>query len=221
MENIKVLFINSDMLFCNIITNALQAKSYDVNCQHSTTGLSEIIRAFSPDIILLDTQIGNEDGIATIPNIQLIVPNIPIIFVSLHNKSHEVQRALQQGAIIYLTRPLDTEILIAHIERHARPYPYDTIAIGSLTMNLHTRILNKGSIKIKKLSKLEFELLKMLYENRNQLVLSETLRMTGKDTSISEHTLYNYIRKLREILSKDNSISLTTQSNGYELQISS
>ena len=37
---------------------------------------------------------------------------------------------------------------------------------------------------------------------------------------ISEHTLYNYIRKLREVLSKDKEISITTQNNGYELHIS-
>ena len=36
----------------------------------------------------------------------------------------------------------------------------------------------------------------------------------------SEHTLYNYIRKLREVLSKDKEISITTQNNGYELHIS-
>lgn len=32
--------------------------------------------------------------------------------------------------------------------------------------------------------------------------------------------LYNYIRKLREVLSKDKEISITTQNNGYELHIS-
>ena len=41
-----------------------------------------------------------------------------------------------------------------------------------------------------------------------------------KAVPISEHTLYNYIRKLREVLSKDKEISITTQNNGYELHIS-
>lgn len=220
MEKIRVLLINDDMLFCNIITNALQAKGHDVNCQHSTISLSEIIRAFNPNIILLDTKIGDEEGIATIPNIQLTAPHIPIIFVSAHKENNEVQRALEQGAVIYLTRPVDTEVLIAHIKRHARPYTHDTVTIGTLTMNFHTRILCKDGIKIKKLSKLEFELLKILYEHRNQFVLSETLRTARKAVPISEHTLYNYIRKLREVLSKDKEISITTQNNGYELHIS-
>lgn len=43
------------------------------------------------------------------------------------------------------------------------------------------------------------------------------IRTARKAVPISEHTLYNYIRKLREVLSKDKEISITTQNNGYEL----
>jgi hypothetical protein len=46
------------------------------------------------------------------------------------------------------------------------------------------------------------------------------IRTARKAVPISEHTLYNYIRKLREVLSKDKEISITTQNNGYELHIS-
>ena len=37
------------------------------------------------------------------------------------------------------------------------------------------------------------------------------IRTARKAVPISEHTLYNYIRKLREVLSKDKEISITTQ----------
>ena len=46
------------------------------------------------------------------------------------------------------------------------------------------------------------------------------IRTARKAVPISEHTLYNYIRKLREVLSKDKEISITTQNNGYESHIS-
>mgnify|MGYP000761115154 CR=1 FL=1 len=38
------------------------------------------------------------------------------------------------------------------------------------------------------------------------------IRTARKAVPISEHTLYNYIRKLREVLSKDKEISITTVS---------
>ena len=40
------------------------------------------------------------------------------------------------------------------------------------------------------------------------------IRTARKAVPISEHTLYNYIRKLREVLAKDKEISITTQNNG-------
>lgn len=220
MKNIRVLLINDDMPFCHVITNALQAKGYEVNCQHSTVGLSEIIRLFTPDIVLLDVTIGKEDGIAAIPQIILTAPEIPIIFVSEHKEVHEIRRALKQGAINYLIRPLDMEILIAHIERHARPCVHTTISIGTLTLDLRTRDIYAGDTIIKRLSKLEFQMLQLLYERRNQFVSSLDLRTTETNVPINDHTLYNYIGKLRDILSADQSITLATHGKGYVLQIS-
>ncbi|WP_294469972.1 response regulator transcription factor [uncultured Bacteroides sp.] len=220
MDKIKVLFVDDDLLFSNIIMNALQGNGYEVNCQHSTIGISELVRQFNPDIILLDLKIGNENGISAVPKIQLVAPNIPIIFMSSHKESHEVQRALKQGAITYLMKPFDMEILFAHIDRHARPCTNISISIGRLKLNLLTQTLYKGKNEIKTLSRLEFEILILLYEHKNQYVMLDDLRELWKDKTMNEHTLYNYISKLRRMLSADKRIKIENHGNGYMLQIS-
>ena len=46
------------------------------------------------------------------------------------------------------------------------------------------------------------------------------IRTARKAVPINEHTLYNDIKNMREVLSPDKEISITTQNNGYELHIS-
>lgn len=220
MATIKVLFVDDDMLFSSLIMNALKENGYEVVYLHSTTGLSEVIRQFNPDIILLDLKIGNEDGISAVPKIQLVAPTVPIIFMSSHKESHEVQRALQQGAITYLTKPFDMDILIAHIDRHARPYTNISISIGKLNLCLSTQTLYKDESEIKKLSRLEYEILILLYEHKNQYVTLKELRALWKGRTMNEHTLYNYISKLRNLLSADKNVTIGNHANGYMLQIS-
>lgn len=221
MTPIKVLFVDDDLFFSSITVTALQKKGYQVNCLHSTVGLLDIIKQSEPDIILLDVEIGNEDGISIVPEIQLIVPNTPILFMSSHTESCEVQRALEKGAITYLMKPFDPEILIAHVERHAQQNASASISIGMFTLNPHTHILYMDDTEIKRLSKLEFDLLTLLYSHKNQLVSLEDIRSLWRNTPMNEHSLYNYISKLRKLLSTDKRLSLISGSKGYVLQISS
>lgn len=221
MEKTKVLFIDDDTTLGNIVVTALMEEGYEVEYLMSLKAARSIIKEWKPNIMVLDVEIGADDGIDAIPEFRIEAPDTPIIFVSSHIASSEVARALKNGALSYLKKPFEIEELIAYINRYASPTVQSRIKIGTLGLDAETRLLSNGNVKIKRLSKQEFALLKLLYVHRDQLVLRGEIENTlWKDAVMNDHSLYNCIKKLREYLSADKDISLITiGGEGYKLQL--
>jgi DNA-binding response OmpR family regulator len=220
METIKVLFIDDDIVLGQLVATVLREEGFDVHFQNSLTGVKSVVSEFKPNIIILDVEIGMYDGIEAAPQLQQIQPETPILFVSSHCESQEVIRALKTGAVTYLKKPIEIEELVAYIKRYVIPLKTLNIKLGSIELNPSTRILSDGQKKIKKLSRLEFMLLKLLYDNKNQIVPREEIEKLWDSSIMSEHSLYNYIVKLRKLLSVDKNITITTMhENGYILHI--
>ena len=112
MQN-KVLIVDDDTLLGNILTQALKEEGYEVHYQSSTISLIPAVKEFRPNLMVLDIEIGNQDGINCMNDIQQIAPGLPILIISSHTESAEVKRALQQGAVAYLKKPFETEELCA------------------------------------------------------------------------------------------------------------
>ena len=213
---IKVLLIDDDVVFSQIATTILKEHGMDVHYQNALTAIAEVVKAYQPSVILLDIEIGNEDGIDIIPQIRAASSMVPIIVISSHTELSEVQRALNQGAVNYLKKPFDMEEMAAFVRRYAVPH-VSFIFIGTLKLNLESRELYKGEMRLKKLTPLEFELLTRLHLNMGKVVSKETLLKHG-DRDIDIHTLYNYIRKLTKLLQADKKLAIYKEGNGYVLR---
>ncbi|MCD7927100.1 MAG: response regulator transcription factor [Bacteroides sp.] len=220
MDRTKILLIDDDTVLGSIITTALKDEGYDVHYQSSLIGITTILNKISPSIMILDVEIGTDDGIDIASELKMTAPGIPILYISSHTESSEVVRALQSGAVGYLKKPFDIEELIAYVNRYAHPVCNTTIRIGSFELDLQKRILFQGSKELKNLSKLEFSVLKLLYSHKGEIVLYEKIEELWGDTTMNEHSLYNYIVKLRKLLASDSNISISTiGGSGYMLCI--
>ena len=104
---IKVLLIDDDTLLGNILTTALTMEGMEVHYQSSLTGLKAIVNEFQPNIAVLDIEVGTGDGITRMTDIRQVTDTLPVIIISSHTEADEVKRALQQGAIVYLKKPID------------------------------------------------------------------------------------------------------------------
>lgn len=216
MNEIKILFVDDDIIFSSIITTALKDEGYEVHYQSSLTGIATILNKFKPNIMVLDVEIGTNDSINYASELKMEAPETPILYISSHIESHEVARALQTGAVAYLKKPFDIEELIAYVNRYSRPASNTTIKIGSLELDIQTRTLFQESKELKRLSKLEFSILKLLYRHKSEIVSYEKIEGLWGDTGMNEHSLYNYIVKLRKVLAVDPTISISTiGGNGY------
>lgn len=221
MDKIKVLFVDDDVAFGNIVTLALEEAGCEVHYQTSLAGIKNVVKEVCPDIIVLDVEIGSTNGIEVIPVLKLIAPKTPVLIVSSHGESENVMKALEAGAVSYLKKPFEIVELLAYIHRFAISSPARGVKIGMFRLRVEENLLMKGDEVVRKLSLFECKMLKLLVLNLNETVAREQMQqeLWGESaTESSEQSLNNYIVKLRKYLSEDERLNLVTQPKvGYKL----
>lgn len=213
----KILFIDDDLLLGQIITAALAEEGYEVCYQNSLAAVLAVADEVKPDIVVLDVEIGGADGIDAIPQVHRVLPGVPVIIVSSHTEASEVVRAMDGGAVAYLKKPFEPEELSAYVRRYtaASSGAGRRLAVGTLTVNRDTRMLSQGDRELKRLTKLELALLELFVSRRGQVVSREDLEKVWEGSVMNEHSLYNYIKRLRELLAADPSLRLDKSGAGY------
>lgn len=221
MDNkIKVLFIDDDMLLGATIHDALEEKGYEVEYLPSLMVAEEIVHKWGPDCIIIDIDINGKDGINAIPALHLGIHDVPVIVVSSHTECEERIRALENGAVSFVRKPLEIEEIAAYINRFCQQKMQNVIELSSLKLNLDTYMLYKGTEEIKTLSKQEYVLLNILYKGLNKRVSQESIkRELWKDANVDDHALYNLIIRLRKILNVDSTLSISNVKGGYILHV--
>ena len=117
---------------------------------------------------------------------------------------------------------VDIEELTAYIKRHTNVTHnfISRIKIASLELDTQSHILYQDIQKLKKLSKLEFALLILLYDHQGEIVSHDEISKLWGGAVMENHSLYNLIAKLRKVLSVDTRIEIVTVGkDGYALKI--
>ena len=214
---IKVLLIDDDTLLGNILTTTLTMEGMEVHYQSSLTGLKAIVQEFQPNIAVLDIEVGTGDGITRMPDIRKVTDTLPVIIISSHTEADEVKRALQQGAIVYLKKPIDIYELKAYIERYAHEWKQTILRIGEMELNTENRILSHQGEEVKRLTWMEYGILKLLYEQKGQSIPYADFSELWEDGIMSEASLQNFISRVRKALSIDPTVSIESTGKGYIL----
>ena len=82
MEKIKVLLVDDDLDFGNTAVLLLKKAGYEVYFQNTLFGVESLIMKLSPNLIILDVMIGEENSLERINDIRLAAEDIPIMCVS-------------------------------------------------------------------------------------------------------------------------------------------
>lgn len=217
----RVILVDDDTLVGNCISQGLTLLGHKAHYQSSIIALDVIINKFQPNIILLDVEIDDEDGIEYSKHIRTLFPNIPIIFISSHIDSSYVTRALNEGGVSYLKKPVDIEELDAYIKRFAKKTLLHLLSFGSFTLNTDSKVLtntkNKHDIQ---LNNKETQLLELLINNiETKTYRKEILQKVWNNKSESSQSINNIISRLRNYLKEAPEITIETAPNeGYILK---
>lgn len=121
-KNIKVLVAEDDYLVSEMIVRTLSSLGIR-NLVEASTGKEavEVTLAGRPDVVLMDIEMPEMDGIEATQKIQELCPT-PVVILSAHESADLARRASEAGAAAYMTKPpdaatLDRSIAIA-LARH-------------------------------------------------------------------------------------------------------
>jgi DNA-binding NarL/FixJ family response regulator len=111
MKKINILIADDHFLFAKLISSLLKT-SQDLNIIGIASDGLEAIRMVEEnpvDILLLDINMPNMDGIQTMNSIIEKYPKLKIIMLSSHNEAWIIQKALKSGASGYITKSAEVQ----------------------------------------------------------------------------------------------------------------
>lgn len=203
-----ILIIDDDEAIGNLEQEVLERAGYEVQRAFSGTEALLLLKQQRPDMILLDLMLPGISGEELLPQIQ----NIPVIVVSAKTGVDDKVGLLLGGAVDYMTKPFDTKELLARVAVRLRERSCFEIAdvhtYGELTLSEVSRAVAVGE-KTVVLTRTEFAILKLLIQNRGQVIAKSVLldRISIDTPDCTENSLKTHIShlrgKLREISGKE------------------
>ena len=172
------------------------------------------------------------DGFSVASHIREKQENVPIIFLTAKSLKEDKIKGFELGADDYLTKPFDSEVLLAKIKsilnrRVMKVVPESTevsFQIGDFQFNSKLRLLGYKAEEAIKLSPKENQLLRLLALNMNDLLPRETAlnKIWRDDNYFTSRSMDVYIAKLRKYLKADKKVEiLNIHGEGFRLVISS
>ena len=177
-----------------------------------TEALQKVEREYF-DLIILDVMLPEVDGISVAETIRLQNNDVPILMLSAKNTSSDRVLGLKKGADDYLTKPFNLEELLLRVQKlidknkklQDKDSVGDSYTFGKNTIDFKAHEATiKNSERIQ-LSKKEAMLLKLLIENKNEVVPREKILQTvwGYNVYPTTRTIDNFILNFRKYFEDD------------------
>ena len=195
-----IAVIDDDVYIGNMLEELLAKEGYRVVRAYSGTEALLLFSKQKPDLVLLDLMLPGLSGEEVLPRIT----GIPVIVVSAKADVEGKVSLLMDGAADYITKPFDTNELLARIAVQLRGPAAGGLATllhDDLVMDDSTRSVTAASVPVQ-LTKTEYAILKNLLRNPSQVVpKSRLLDLISEDTlDCTESSLKVHIGNLRRKL---------------------
>lgn len=225
-----IYILEDDDSIRKVIAYAL--KIQDIPClDFGTPSLFwEALKKEKPQLILLDIMLPEEDGLTILKKIRKDPETsiIPVIMITARDTEFEMVSGLDAGADDYITKPFTMMTLVARIKAVLRRYentskPQDNmeetkLSCGKIVLDplRHTVFTDNEQIF---LTVKEFDLLKLLMENKDKVVTREKLLSSIWDinTDVESRTIDVHIRTLRHKLGSYGDNIETIRGIGFKL----
>ena len=221
----KVLFIEDNDTIARQVGEFLANHRWNVDFAHNARLGIELALAHFYDVILLDLNLPDLDGLAVCEQIKAHSEVTPPILILTARDSFESKAAgFRHGADDYLTKPFDLRELVLRCEalarRHALHQP-KMLTLGDLELDLRTKTATRQKIPLE-LTSVGFRVLELLVKcypepaSRSYI----THQLWGENPPESD-ALKSHIYALRKALDKPFSYSMikTVMNAGFKLEL--
>jgi two-component system, OmpR family, alkaline phosphatase synthesis response regulator PhoP len=191
----------------------LELEGYEITSAFTGSEALQKIQNEYFDLIILDVMLPDVDGISITETIRVQNNQVPILILSAKNTSSDRVLGLKKGADDYLTKPFNLEELLLRVQKlieknkkmQDKDSVGDTYQFGGHTIDFNAQeAITKEGQRIQ-LSKKEAMLLKLLFENKNDVVPREKILQTvwGYNVYPTTRTIDNFILNFRKYFEHD------------------
>lgn len=218
----KILIIEDDALLKKYMKEYLNAYDYDISTVEDFDNIEKIVMNEVYDLILLDINLPKFDGFYFLKLIRKKL-NVPVIIVSARSEEGEQIRGMDLGADDYITKPFSMGILLAKINAVLRRTEKSTgiiSEVNDIKLVYSNMELNDGD-RVISLTKNEFNILKIFFENYRRVITREQLlnELWDEDEFVDDNTLTVNITRVKKLI-KNNNLNLNIETKrgiGYVL----
>lgn len=223
----NILIIEDDFGLAKSITNVLEKYNFRYSILDDFQDIEDRVVDTKPDLIILDINLPYYNGFYWCRKIRKITSN-PIMIISSRDSNMDQIMALEYGADDYITKPFDSEILIAKINSLLRrtfgelsgTTINEQLKVGNIILDKDRQQLLAGDKQID-LSITELKILKKLIEEYPNSVSRDELffEVWDENNFVEENTLNVNIRRIRRKID-DNQLPIgirTIRTFGYQL----
>jgi len=221
----KVLVIEDDANVVDAVELCLQIRWPEVSVSSAATGNRglDILKSESFDIVILDLNLPDIDGLEALKRIRLF-SKVPIIILTVRGDEDNQARGLEMGADDYIVKPFRPRDFIARVNTVVRRAGFNEVTMedhplitkGVLALNLAANEVKLGE-EIVKLTPNESKVLYVLMKNAEHTLSNGNIiqEVWGRDYAATD-IVRTYIRRLRDKLKdKPPQIILNQRGGGY------
>ena len=200
-DGASVLVVDDDPQMLRYVRDTLSAAGYVPTVTGEAQEVPRLLKAKTPDLVLLDLMLPGTDGIALMRGLPALA-ELPVIFISAYGRDETIARALEAGAADYIVKPFSPTELTARVRAALRkrsgPEPF---VLGELAID-HVRRRVSVAGRPVRLTVTEYELLRLLSANAGRVLTYESLlrQLWGEKDPGNPEPVRNFVRKLRRKL---------------------
>ncbi len=204
-----ILVVDDEPQITRVLRTSLSAQGYDIRIANSGEMALEIMKDWTPNLIITDLSMPSVDGVQLCRTVRAS-SQVPIVVLSVRDKEQQKVEALDAGADDYVTKPFGMNELLARVRANLRRVPAenepvaDVIEIGDFHIDTaaHKATVRRNEVR---LTPKEFDLLVYLARRPGKVINHRTLLAAiwgGQSTEQVEY-LRVFVGQLRKKLEPD------------------
>ena len=212
-RNLSILLVEDEENLQDTLKLNFEMEGYDVTSAYDGEQALKAVHKEYFDLIVLDVMLPEIDGITVCENIRLSNTEIPILMLSAKNQSKDRILGLKKGADDYVTKPFSLEELLIRVkllinksQKISSKEPVaEKFKFGKNLINFKSLECTTKAGDVVPLTKKEAMLLKLLIENKNEVVTREKILQSvwGYNVYPTTRTVDNFILNFRKYFEDD------------------
>ena len=116
-----LLLVDDDVVFCQVLSRALQKRGYAVSVAHSVEQGGPLARSLLPEYAVVDLKMSGASGLTLVQMLHELDPGTRIVMLTSYGSIATAVEAIKLGATQYLTKPANADEIVAAFGHQANP----------------------------------------------------------------------------------------------------